>query len=339
MLLVLVFSSLQCGGSFGWISEASAQSVVVPSVSCGSGAKMKVHFYNVGEGLAVLIALPDRRHILVDTGDFPRRQGCGSVCSEAHSHLIDQLERDLKGAPIDMLWITHLHSDHIGGASLVLRTFKVNAYVDNGQGKKQNTVRRIRTMARRRRVRVVTVDPGHRDLPIESSSALQIRAIVPPRWPKPCHINPNNCSIGLRVDYCNSSVLFIGDAEAEEEKLLDLLGSITLFQVGHHGSDTSSSESFLSKLMPKYAVISAGRAEEGLNRHYCHPHTSAVVRVNAALGGSFSVPMRVFDNRMRCNQAREEDWKSVLTSDRLWITSRDGDIVLTTTGDGVFQRE
>jgi competence protein ComEC len=47
--------------------------------------------------------------------------------------LLDKLRTDLHGAPIDLLWITHKHSDHIGGAPEVLSTFTVGAYVDNGR--------------------------------------------------------------------------------------------------------------------------------------------------------------------------------------------------------------
>src|SRR5262249_3872483 len=46
---------------------------------CGGGT-MTVRFYDVGEALAALVALPDGRHILVDTGDGARRTGCGAIC-------------------------------------------------------------------------------------------------------------------------------------------------------------------------------------------------------------------------------------------------------------------
>jgi glyoxylase-like metal-dependent hydrolase (beta-lactamase superfamily II) len=53
---------------------------------------------------------------------------------------MDGLARDLGDAPIDLLWITHPHSDHIGGAVDVLNHFSVKAYVDNGRDLEKATI-------------------------------------------------------------------------------------------------------------------------------------------------------------------------------------------------------
>src|SRR5258706_14889481 len=82
---------------------------------CG-GAKLRVRFFDVAQGLSALVELPDGRRVLVDTGDVANRSGCGPTCQTAHQHLVQQLGSVLGGKPIDLLWITHQHSDHIGGA-------------------------------------------------------------------------------------------------------------------------------------------------------------------------------------------------------------------------------
>jgi competence protein ComEC len=69
----------------------------------------------------------------------------------------------------------------------------------------------------------------------------------------------------LRIDYCASSVLFTSDAEALEEADLAIDAPVTLLQVGHHGSKTSSSAAPLHRAQPKYAVISAGKVGEGVS--------------------------------------------------------------------------
>jgi hypothetical protein len=56
------------------------------------GSKLRVHFYNVSQALG---DLPDGRHVLVDTGDSPKRPGCGAVCASAHSTLVSKLAADL----------------------------------------------------------------------------------------------------------------------------------------------------------------------------------------------------------------------------------------------------
>lgn len=132
--------------------------------------------------------------------------------------------------------------------------------------------------------------------------------------------------------------MFTGDAEHDEEALLDPGGPVTLLQVAHHGSETSTTPAFLAKTRPRYAVISAGKPDQGLNREYCHPRALVVRRLVAVLGGGASVALKAFDGT-RCDRATPADWVAVPGSDRLWATERDGDIVLSTSGDGVFVRE
>jgi len=103
-----------------------AEALMAPREPRCGGAPLTVHFINVGQALSVLVDLPDGKHILVDTGDS--RPGTQA----AHKHMMDVLTSDLGNASIDLLWITHQHADHIGGAQNVLNTFKVKHYVDNG---------------------------------------------------------------------------------------------------------------------------------------------------------------------------------------------------------------
>ena len=297
---------------------------------------MSVHFYDVGQALAALVDLPDGRHVLVDTGDSPRRAEC-DVCAQKHEHLIEKLRGDLAGAPIDLVWITHQHSDHIGGAADVLGAFKVGAYVDNGRDPEKAEVRRVHEAADKRRTPRRIVDSEHLDVAVANSPEVRFTPIVPPSWPGSCAHDENECSIALRIDFCSSSILLTGDAEHEEEGRLDPHGSVTLLQVGHHGSETSSSSAFLAKVRPSYAVISAGKPNEGMNHDYCHPRAIIVKRLTTALAGPGSGAIHAFDGE-RCDRARPSDWIDVPASDHLWATERDGDVVLTTTGDGTFVR-
>ena len=64
--------------------------------------------------------------------------------------------------------------------------------------------------------------------------------------------------------------MFMGDAGVEKEK--DILNkynitSIDILKIGHHGSKTSSSKSFINKIKPKYSIISVGK-----NNRYGHPN-------------------------------------------------------------------
>src|SRR5439155_6430254 len=133
------------------------------------------------------------------------------------------------------------------------------------------------------------VDPDHVQVGGYDAGEVRVHALVPSSWPARCSSDAdgsgqNDCSIGLRVDYCASSVVFLGDAEREEEELIDPRGPVTLLQVGHHGAETSSGASILERAKPKLAVISAGKKDAGMNRTYCHPRAAAIDRLNAALG-------------------------------------------------------
>jgi competence protein ComEC len=316
---------------------ASATAVAVPA-ACG-GAPLRVHFYDVAQGLSVLVDLPDGRHILVDTGDQATRAGCGAPCRQASAHLLDRLVADLHGDPIALLWITHQHSDHLGGVPAVLAVIPVSVYVDDGRDLSKPPVERARAAASDHGAKVVPVSPEHTESPIPSTVDVKVTPVVPSEWPGACPRNANDCSIGLRIDYCASSMLFTGDAEREEEATLDV-APVTLLQVGHHGSATSTSSAFLAKAKPTYAVISAGKPGEGTNRTYCHPRAQTVTALTKALGGPGVSTITAFDGEVPCSRrAGAEHWIQVPASDRLWETSRDGDVVLVTTGDGVFRVE
>jgi competence protein ComEC len=218
----------------------------------------------------------------------------------------------------------------------VIQRFVPEFYVDNGRDLEAAGVVRARTACRTRGVDVRVVEPANRKLPFNEKDNLKLTPVAPTEWHQSCSVNPNNCSIGLRIDYCQSSVLFTGDAEEHAERELDTGGEVTLLQVGHHGSDTSSSAAFLEKAKPKYAVISSGKPGVGTNRTYCHPRARTVERLTAALGGAGSRAIRAFDAGVACRGAKAENWVAVPASDRLWVTARDGDVVLATNGDGVF---
>ena len=308
------------------------------SAVCGGGRRMTVHFYDVGEALSALVDLPDGRHILVDTGDGAHRAGCGDSCETAGRHLIQQLRTDLHGSPIDLLWITHQHADHIGGVPEVLDTLHARMYVDNGRDVAKLEVRRAHDAANGRGTARSVVDPEHPDMPIAGSPDLKLTPIVPGAWPASCAHDPNECSIALRIDFCSSSLLFTGDAEHDEEAMLDPRGPVTLLQVAHHGSETSTTPGFLARVRPKYAVISAGKPGDGYNRRFCHPRARIVQRLSRVLAGAPAGVLEAFDGE-RCDRSIPADWVAVSTSEFMWATERDGDVRLATTGDGVFHRE
>ena len=89
----------------------------------------------------------------------------------------------------------------------------------------------------------------------------------------------NNYSIVCKLKYGNNSFLFDGDAEALSEgeilaKQLDIQADV--LKVGHHGSKSSTSQAFLDKVNPKYAIISDAKGND-----YGHPHQTTLDKLNA----------------------------------------------------------
>jgi competence protein ComEC len=318
-------------------ATTTASSTGTATVSPTPTGTLRAHFYDVGQGLAVLVDLPDGHHLMIDTGDSAHRRGCGDVCATSERHLLDRLHADLGGAPIDVLWVTHPHSDHVGAAGDVIDAFRVTLLVDNGLDADKPEVARAHRAAQERGTVLRVVDPDHPSWPGPSFAGLSVRPVLPARWPAGCARDANECSIALRLDYGASSVLFMGDAEHAEEGAMQGLSPVTLLQVGHHGSATSTSPTFLARIRPRYAVISVGRPGEGLNAEYCLPRALVVQRLTRVLGGPGVGALEAFDGD-RCDGSGPADWVPVATSDRLWATDRDGDVVLRTSGDGTFVR-
>ena len=80
--------------------------------------------------------------------------------------------------------------------------------------------------------------------------------------------NDNSNVIYMEID--SYKFMFMGDAGVEKEKdILDKynISNIDVLKVGHHGSKTSSSESFIDEINPKYSIISVGK-----NNRYGHPN-------------------------------------------------------------------
>lgn len=86
--------------------------------------------------------------------------------------------------------------------------------------------------------------------------------------------NLNLASIVIRLEFGNNSLLFMGDSEVENEKTRNWPKTDVL-KVGHHGSITSSSESFLNQVKPSYAIIMVGK-----DNSYKLPKQEIIERLN-----------------------------------------------------------
>lgn len=84
----------------------------------------------------------------------------------------------------------------------------------------------------------------------------------------------NQYSAVIKLSYDNTSFLFMGDAGAQSEKEITADVRADVLKVGHHGSDTASTEAFLKRVSPRYAVIEVGK-----DNSYGHPAESTLKKL------------------------------------------------------------
>ncbi|MCD4701211.1 MAG: MBL fold metallo-hydrolase [Candidatus Aegiribacteria sp.] len=221
-------------------------------------------------GDAILLRTPDNSFYLIDGGD---RSGSWSCGIEKVLPLLDSLGAD----SLDGIVGTHPHSDHIGGLIGVLENIPVAVVWDSGFPYSTATYLDYLQAIDNNGSNYIT--PRRGDL-LDWDENLTVECIHPV---EPLGSDANNASIVLRITYENVSFLFTGDLETTggEEVILNALNqgiiddiSADVLKVGHHGSYTSTSSSWLQAVDPEYAAI-----EVGYGNPYGHPHNEVVQRL------------------------------------------------------------
>ena len=204
----------------------------------------ELHFIDTGNSDAILIK-NNNKFALIDGGDNDDEE-------RVVSYLKDQGVKEL-----EYIFATHPHADHIGGLDAVVNDIPVkNVYVSNGDSDSKTYSDFIYAMAN------IGLSPSVPLLNSEFKLGSGKFKVISAANEK----DPNNNSLVLEYVNGNDKVLLMGDAEEKIERELDV-SDVDLLKVGHHGSRSSSSSSFIDKINPKYAVILVGA-----NNKYGHPH-------------------------------------------------------------------
>lgn len=175
------------------------------------------------------------------------------------------------GAKIDAAFVTHGHSDHAAGMAELISAGRVNTlYVPVGISREEECVNEMLLAALQNHVPVVELAAGDS----LSIGKLQVLVLSPQR--DAIIKDENDRSLVLSIGRNGvSEMLFTGDLTAKGEQDLWVPQS-RLLQVGHHGSNYSSSEAFLSRVGAQVGVVSVGR------NGYGHPGAHALERLTQA---------------------------------------------------------
>jgi competence protein ComEC len=172
---------------------------------------------------------------------------------------------------LDVLVLSHAHSDHMGGMPAVMQNFRPRELwiaTDPDSEAYRSLLQEAATLG----VRVRHLRAGDK----AQWAGAELEVLAPERSYTNRGEPSNDDSLVMRLAYGRSSVLLEGDAEAvsEQAMLARGLAPVTLLKVGHHGSRTSTTADFLNALNPKDAVISVGR-----NNHFGHPRPEIIARI------------------------------------------------------------
>lgn len=220
--------------------------------------ELEVVFLDIGQGDSSLIKLPEGQNVVIDTGP---------------NYLTNQkLEKNLTifSHKIDVLILTHPDMDHVGGTEEILKSGNVGKVIESTENLYSSGYFNYNTSVSY----------------INTENYLAFNAL------KILNMNPTPRSLGSSnhksivnlLNYGNFRFIFTGDADSETERSLIFKGFfneegkgvkfVNILKVGHHGSDTSSSEVFLKKLKPEYCIISVGTENK-----YGHPSKKTLERL------------------------------------------------------------
>lgn len=225
---------------------------------------LRVDFLDVGQGDSIFINTPDSHQILIDGGP-------SSVVLEKLSGRMSFSDRT-----IDLVVLTHPDRDHVQGLIEVMERYKVEYILWTGAIKDSPEYSKWIESLEKEKKEGSKVVIANCDKSIRLGDVLiEIISPVDDLNGKVIGKTSNDSSIVSRFSFYNTSFLFAGDLSSNgEKKILNSNLDSDVLKIGHHGSKYSTSDIFLERVSPEYAVISVGK-----DNSYGHPALEVLQRL------------------------------------------------------------
>ncbi|MGC9046564.1 MAG: ComEC/Rec2 family competence protein [Minisyncoccia bacterium] len=215
---------------------------------------LNIFFLNVGQGDSELIILPGYKKILIDGGPD------NTVLMELEK-ILPPLDRY-----IDVVILTHPQLDHFGGLIEVVNRYKIGAFIYNGQNRDMIAYKYLINLLEKNKIQKINIMAG--DKIIYQNNLFNV---LSPSKDFLFNSDLNYGAIVLLLNSDNIQTLFTSDINSDiESKIKNLIGSIDILKVAHHGSKYSSSLEFLQTTHPKISVIEVGK------NSYGHPSNKVI---------------------------------------------------------------
>jgi beta-lactamase superfamily II metal-dependent hydrolase len=246
------------------------------------GKTFDIYVVDVEGGEATLFVSPTGESLLVDTG-WPGFDGrdADRILAVAHRAGIKQ---------IDHLVITHYHADHVGGAAQLAARLPVRHFIDRGPNASEDektaydAYAPVRSGGRRTEAKPGdSIAIGGLDVRVIATGGSVLAKPLPGQGaPNPfcADFKPQGTeitsraadggdsrSVSLFLTYGRFRTAIMGDLTWNKEFELmcprNLLGSVDVYLVSHHGSDTSGSPALVHALRPRASIMNNGPRKGG----------------------------------------------------------------------------
>ncbi len=242
-----------------------------PPITALNTGDLAIHFVNVGQGDCIIIQLPDGANMIIDAGSVYNSNTIKSLIMD----YIDNLQITV----FDYMVLTHTDGDHIYYMDDIILNYEIHNFYSPS-----TTTSQTETKAYQAYIDARDNETGanyyinKKGLQI-TGQGYSIDFYSPAQ---DYYSDVNNYSPIMVLDYAGRKIMFVGDAEkeAEEEFLSNYPDGIDVdvLKVGHHGSETSSTQEFLDAVKPEYAVICVN-VQQALGKKWIHPNHDVLARL------------------------------------------------------------